>query len=224
MSSTVRCIMNNKRIATGTPWGIAFLQVYPEQKTFASEEHWRCHIYESLTANIRFETGGSNHEESDGETESNVVANPTVVTASKQDWLHVKSLKSTLPPGTYYIGDLCYALDDYLYDHVFGPSYQVGKFVSAANPKHVFMMGHTTDGLYHGTDGKEYAVDAGIIGIASVDTLNPKKAPYTGGSLYTFKSEVTVKLREDKFIFYGNDHTDPHLTIYIQEEDYVDSE
>lgn len=230
MSSTVRVYVNDKRIATGKPWKNEFLQVYPEKKTFASEAEWRTSIYQSLMPTIKFVA-----------TEAAVKVKPLVkeevkpivkpeplkvptLSTNKNDWMYQKTSKMTLPPGTYYIGDLCYALNDTLYDTVFGPQYRDGYYCSQTNPSDVFMMGRTDDGLYYGTDGKDYAVDAGIIGIASESTLGPEKKPYNGGSLYTFKNEVTVKLRRDKFLFDGNGYGDPHLTIYINEEEYDDSE
>lgn len=146
------------------------------------------------------------------------------LSVNPKDWSHSRISKFTLPAGKYYIGDLCYALSDTLYDTVFGPRYESGMYTSLTNPSHVFMMGNTDDGLYRGTDGKEYPVDAGIIGIASEATLDPKKAPYSGGSLYTFTSPVSVKLKDDKFIFYGENYNDPRLTIYIYEDEYEDSE
>jgi hypothetical protein len=56
MSSTVRAVLNEKRIATGKPWQNGFLQVYPEQKTFASEAEWRSQIYQSILSSLKFET------------------------------------------------------------------------------------------------------------------------------------------------------------------------
>lgn len=229
MSSSVRVYVNGKRVATAKPWGIAFLQVYPEQKTYASEAEWRSSVYQSVLASIRFEV-----EEKVESTPAPPAPPPTPassptpvrpkVSLNPKDWTYSKLHKTMLPAGKYYIGDLCYALDCTLYDKVFGPHYAKGLYTSLSNPNHVFMMDNTWDGLYQGTDGKHYPVDAGIIGIASEATLDPKKAPYTGGSLYTFTSPVSVKLKDDKFIFYGEKYNDPRLTIYIQEEDYEDSE
>jgi hypothetical protein len=245
MSSTIRVFVNNKRVATGKPYEGKFLQVYPSSKIFAGEGEWRSAIYQTVLNSIRFDvepvptpaTPASAAPASAAPAPAPSRATPrtpvptpptpapnTSVSIRRSDWDLKDVRKATLPAGKYYIGDLCYALDDTLYDKVFGPNYDVGLFVSKNNPAHVFMMGHTDDGLFRGSDNKEYAVDAGIIGIASEATLDPKKAPYDGGSLYTFKSSVTVKLREDKFIFYGEDYTDPRLTIYIYEEDYEESE
>lgn len=228
MSSTVRAFVNNKRIATGKVWNDRFLQVYPERRVFATEAEWRASVNQRNQTVLTFD-GEPAPSQPVPQTRPRSVAASTVpsthVSLNPRDWeVQEEKKKATLPPGKYYIGDLCYALDDTLYDNVFGPRYEIGLFTSKQNPAHVFMMGHTDDGLFRGSDGKEYPVDAGIIGIASEATLDPKKAPYDGGSLYTFKSPVNVKLREDKFIFYGNDYNDPHMTIYIYEEDYEDSE
>ncbi len=212
MSSTVRAFVNNHHVATAKPWNGKFLQVFPDQKEFLNEVEWRVAVNLANQVVLRYEA------QPQAPPSQTLSLNPQSWTCQQE------KKKATLPPGKYYIGDLCYALDDTLYDKVFGPKYDVGLFVSKNNPAHVFMMGHTDDGLFRGSDNKEYAVDAGIIGIASEATLDPKKAPYDGGSLYTFKSPVTVKLREDKFIFYGEDYNDPRLTIYIYEEDYEDSE
>jgi hypothetical protein len=212
MSSTVRAFVNNQHVATAKPWNGKFLQVFPNQKEFRNEGEWRIAVNQANQIVLRFEA------------EPEPVHSQTL-SLNPQSWtFQEEKKKTTLPPGKYYIGDLCYALNDTLYDKVFGPRYDVGLFTSKNNPAHVFMMGHTDDGLFRGSDGKDYPVDAGILGIASEATLDPKKAPYDGGSLYTFNTPVTVKLRQDKFIFHGEGYNDPNLTVYIYEEDYEDSE
>ncbi len=138
------------------------------------------------------------------------------------DWSHKNIKKATFPPGTYYIGDLCYALDEDLYDSVFGQDYDSGHYSQKNNPNHVFMLSDTGigDGAYRGTDGHEYCVDAGILGIASESVLDPKKAPYDGGKVYTFKGNVSVSFKPyDKFQFYSDNYTDKNITIYICEEE-----
>jgi hypothetical protein len=228
MSSTVRAFVNNQRVATAKVWNDKFLQVYPERRVFASEAEWRASLNQRNQTVLTFD-GESTPSPSVPQTRSRSVGVSTgvsqTVSLNPRDWeVQEDKKKATLPAGKYYIGDLCYALDDTLYDKVFGPRYDIGLFTSKLNPTHVFMMGRTDDGLFRGSDRKDYPVDAGIIGIAAEATLDQKKAPYDGGSLYTFKSPVNVKLRNDKFIFYGDDYNDPHLTIYIYEEDYEDSE
>lgn len=159
---------------------------------------------------------------------SSLKTQPTAALSLKPiDWMYQKQFTKTLPAGKYYIGDLCYALHDTLYEEVFGPSYHDGYFQMNTNPNHVFMMGSTGgDGEFRGSDGKKYAVDAGIIGIASESTLDPKKKPFNGGRLYTFSSPVKVNLKGSHFSFEGTNYNDPQLTITIEEdyESYEDSE
>ena len=230
MSSTVRCVINNTRVATGTPWGIAFLQVYPEQKTFASEAEWRSYMYQSLLSGIQFEKEDE-VKVSVAEKEEDVKVSVaekmgTPLSLNPKDWSHKERRTTTLPAGTYYIGDLCYALHDSLYEGVFGHDYDSGMYSMPENPSHVFWLDNTYgDGEFRGSDGKTYAVDAAILGIASESTLDPTKMPYDGGHMYTFKSPVKVGLKNNSFHFNGQDTSDPHISIPLdEEEDYVDSE
>jgi hypothetical protein len=241
MSSTVRVFVNEKRIATGKTWKGQFLQVYPAKKTFNSEGEWRTAIYESLIPTIKFISVEKKtipkkvpaapailspipvkpakkavlNPESEDEKETEVP-----VSYYSKDWNFKNIKKMTLPSGTYYIGDLCYALDDHLYDRVFGQNYDSGYYVQKGNPNHMFMMQNIDDGLYRGSDNCEYSVDAGIIGIASESVLDPKKRPYSGGKLFTFKGNVSVDFRKyGKFCFYSDDYTEHNLTISNYDED-----
>ena len=243
MSSTVRVYVNDRRIATGKMWKNQFLQVYPEKKTFASEAEWRTSIYANLMPTIRFVTTEAPVKvqpklkeevnpvvKAEEKEETNQIVRPEpikipTITTDKNNWMYQKMRKMILPPGTYYIGDLCYALDETLYDTIFGPQYREGYYCSKSNPSDVFMMSGTGgDGEFRGTDGKMYPVDAGIIGIASESTLDKKKKFTDCGSMYTFKGNVHVKFREDKFQFSSDTFNDPYLTIYVYEENYDDSE
>jgi hypothetical protein len=228
MSSTVRVFVNDKRVATGKPWNNKFLQVFPAEKAFGTEGEWRSFVYQTVLNGIRFETG----EDSETETVPAPAPAPapslsTMPSTRASDWTYKDVTKATLPAGKYYIGDLCYALDDTIYDKVFGPNYDTGLFTLKKNPNHVFWMKHTHgDGCFRGSDGKEYCVDAAILGIAAYSILDPKKAPYDGGHLYTFTSPVLVQLKGEKFIFHGEHYNDHHITInlYEDEEDYCESE
>jgi hypothetical protein len=70
-------------------------------------------------------------------------------------------------PGKYVIGDICYFLSDNVYDNFWGKEkgYSEGFY-----PEQGFAVAGTAygDGTYTGTDGKEYGVDAGIIGIVEI--------------------------------------------------------
>ena len=147
------------------------------------------------------------------------------VSYDPNEWNFKEVSKTTLPPGKYYIGDLCYALDDRLYDHVFGSDYRSGLFYQKNNPKHVFMLNDTGigDGSFKGTDGYEYSVDAGILGIASFSVLDLKKANYEGGTVVTFKGNVSLNFQPNyKFEYCSDNRTDPKIIISINSEDEDD--
>ena len=241
MSSTIRVFVNNKRVATGKPHEGKFLQVHPSRKTFASEGEWRSAVYQSVLNSIRFDVESAPASTSGpGSTPAPSPAlapasTPTSTRSSQSataprstpafstkpsDWTYKDKSKAILPPGTYYIGDPCYALDDALYDRVFGPAYDTGLFTSNLNPSHLFMMeGTGGDGTFRGSDGKVYPVDAGILGIVSEALLKTRDVEEFG-SIYTFKSPVHVTLTfDDKFIFRGDDYSDPHITIKMYHDD-----
>jgi len=104
----------------------------------------------------------------------------------------------SLPAGTYYIGDICYVLDDIIYDHTFGGhGYESGMYQSDLGQ---FLVSNTYagDGCYRGSDGFDYAVDAGIIGIVSESLVHTKT---TFGRMCTFPKAVTVRMYDGIFEF-----------------------
>lgn len=116
--------------------------------------------------------------------------------------------KATLPAGKYYIGDLCYALREDIYDKVYGgQGYDAGLYTSSLGS---FMMyGTGGDGVFKGSDGYEYPVDAAHIGIASLACCNSEEEVY-GGKVFTFSQPVECKFDDAAFTFYAGDF---HLRI-----------
>lgn len=109
------------------------------------------------------------------------------------DW-SFKSLKEAktigLPPGRYWIGDLCYVLNDDLYDSVFGgTSYKEGHYTHANGTFYVAPT-YAGDGTYEDTDGHEYPVDAGVLSIVS-ESLVDKIDGVPLGRYMTFPHGVT---------------------------------
>ena len=80
-----------------------------------------------------------------------------------QEWFHV-------PAGTYYVGDLCYEMKDELYDDIWGKKfgYAEGLYRRKSDGAVFGMFGTGGDGAWKDDYGKEYTVDAGILGVASV--------------------------------------------------------
>tara|TARA_R100000353_G_C6441423_1_gene178699 strand:+ start:65 stop:484 length:420 start_codon:yes stop_codon:yes gene_type:complete len=80
----------------------------------------------------------------------------------------------------YYIGDLCYVLDDTTYHELFdlvdGDPLNKGKFVTLKDGRKFFIGGTAHgDGGYFGSDGEQYGVDSGTIGIVAVEDIYLEK-------------------------------------------------
>ena len=120
-----------------------------------------------------------------------------------------------------YIGDLCYCLNYDVYQEAIELANYEGKFDSTASGMHVegaFVSTQYGDGDYIGSDGKEYAVDAGIIGIVNITSAAATegedfkifsklgrviKLPKYGPTQYKINRDevgtITVEIRQGKF-------------------------
>jgi hypothetical protein len=140
-------------------------------------------------------------------TKPDVSSPPPLVRKMKpvdmNQWNFERVKKFTAPAGTYYIGDICYFLRDELYDGVFGGSgYEPGLYTRKSDGA-FFMVDRTAwgDGCYNGSDGFEYGVDAGIIGIVSRSLGPEKDEDMYGGKFHTFKNPVEIKFSGGVFRF-----------------------
>lgn len=187
--STVRFYQNNNRVATATYLkNGTILQVYPSKRNFASVTEFRNYWRDNVLNTLEF-------KETPRPTSKKIKAvKPNV---SKEGWTFKREHTYTAPAGTYYIGDLCYALPDELYDGVFG---QVGGYSSGLYKKDndFFIMGGTAygDGSYTGSDNKEFLVDAGIIGMAPISICDTTKPSISGGNIYTFEGPVKFRITD----------------------------
>ena len=77
----------------------------------------------------------------------------------------------TMKPGKYYIGDICYFMDTKLYDEVWGTQfgYSGGHYEQADGTGFIVMGTAYGDGKYEGSNGSVYGVDAGVIGLVSLE-------------------------------------------------------
>lgn len=89
-------------------------------------------------------------------------------------------------PGRYFIGDICYALPDKIYDEIWGDKYQYENGSYDGFAVHGTAYG---DGTYCGTDGVSYGVDAGVIGITDIS----KDQRYDDNELNRLGKIVEVK-------------------------------
>jgi len=128
------------------------------------------------------------------------------------NWVSLgEARERTFPAGKYYIGDLCYVLDDEIYDAVVCNGGD-GFF---NNGKHT--AGHFStaigDGSYEGTNGKTYNVDAGIIGIVPAELMKDAMDKEAWGVL-TFHNEFKFGCTHDA-TFYVKDEVNPANSFKI---------
>lgn len=83
-------------------------------------------------------------------------------------WSYESVTKFEVPAGQYYIGDLCYALDQDVYYKVFGgQGFQPGLYTYGHD---LFGLNFTAigDGTYLDSEDREYDVDSGTLGLCSI--------------------------------------------------------
>ena len=138
-----------------------------------------------------------------------------------------KSFKINVKNG-FYIGDLCYALNEKVYDEVWGGNnYEDGQYTDPETKAEFAMVGTAYgDGEYESSDGVTFPVDAGIIGVADLaicdgDTSLGKVVPdYSGTVLIRYDNgTITVSWKSGKYYdlidIYTGDEED-----YDEEEDW----
>ena len=97
----------------------------------------------------------------------------------------------TMPPGTYYVGDLCYVLGDKAHGELCKMCFpgSEGKFTPGIEGKHVLSDGRTVvswkcpygDGAYEDQNGRFYMVDSGWLGITLLEGLEEQwEHPHPG--------------------------------------------
>lgn len=105
------------------------------------------------------------------------------------------------PPGTYYIGDPCYIMSDIDYDKMGETNDWELSGVFDINGSKV-AVDHTAygDGSYHGSDGTEFGVDAGIIGIVPEVLFDKeKKRGWLGGKIVKASQDLVFHAKDGLF-------------------------
>lgn len=129
---------------------------------------------------------------------------------------------TTMPAGRYYVGDLCYVMHD-VWDEVCDLMFphdnigEYGKFKLKDGRKFAVYSTFYGDGTYRDGSGREYSVDAGVIGcILESDIRDPD--PSDGGNYIDFARDF--KTGEDGgLIWFGDVFID---TVGDEEEDEYD--
>jgi hypothetical protein len=86
----------------------------------------------------------------------------------------------TMPAGRYYIGDLCYVMTDEEWDEfcsitIKGNQCIDGEFTFKDGRRFATYGTKWGDGLYFDQYGREYSVDAGLIGCIKIDDIKAEK-------------------------------------------------
>ena len=87
-----------------------------------------------------------------------------------------------MPAGRYYIGDLCYVMDDDEWDEfcsitIKGNECLDGEFETRDGRKFATYGTRWGDGEYRDQQGNRYGVDAGLIGCIRVEDIRANKYP-----------------------------------------------
>lgn len=127
-------------------------------------------------------------------------------------------------PGKYWIGDLCYVMDD-KWDEVCdamidGHDVKEGGFVLKDGTEFAMFNTAWGDGTYLDNSGHEYPVDSGGIGIIKFDDVTAANVHVELGRIVEFKSPFIAE-NVDGIIYFGklSINTDPS---YEDEEEYDD--
>ena len=101
----------------------------------------------------------------------------------------------------FYIGDICYALADDVYNGIWGHvhGFDDGCF-EVPKKGHSFGVGSTAygDGCYEDEDGNKYGVDAGVIGIVPLELCEKGTS---GGTVIETPGDSRFEFYEGRFRF-----------------------
>jgi hypothetical protein len=102
----------------------------------------------------------------------------------------------TMPAGRYYVGDLCYVMHDVwdeVCDLMFPNRYNgpgvYGKFKLKDGREFAVHSTAYGDGCYYDGMGREYSVDAGVIGCILESDIRDPEAWASGGQVLDFIAE-----------------------------------
>ena len=126
----------------------------------------------------------------------------------------------------FYIGDLCYALDDGVYFAVWGENnFEDGQYTDPETKAEFAMVGTADgDGEYESSEeGLSFPVDAGIIGIADLaicdgDTSLGKVIPDYSGIVFIEYNDGTIT------VSWGDKDSHNEIDIYTGYDDYDEDE
>lgn len=123
----------------------------------------------------------------------------------------------TVPAGTYILGDPCYSIPEDEWDDILTETnYFNDSYGNLSDGR--FFLGFGTafgDGVFTGSDGVDYGVDAGLIGL--VEAPEEYVNEYNDRSVIVFETETIVSNDNGRMQF-GNVFIDTDPEIYYEEE------
>nr|DAR59231.1 MAG TPA: hypothetical protein [Caudoviricetes sp.] len=114
-----------------------------------------------------------------------------------------KTIRATIKSNKgFYIGDICYVLNDDIYDGIWGKigQYQDGEYATDGGNKFVVASTAYGDGCYGDDYGNVYGVDAGVLGLVPLE-LVAKRNGVQWGAVFEGEGEATMVARDGEFEF-----------------------
>jgi len=130
--------------------------------------------------------------------------------------------------GTYYVGDLCYVLsdrwDEFCDLTIAKDGVLDGTFVMKDGTLFYTHCTMYSDGTYSDQLGREYSVDAGLIGVVAIDDIDEDPNAIDGGNVITFDKAFECSYKDG--VFYIGDITIDTGDTYAEEcdEEYEEEE
>lgn len=122
----------------------------------------------------------------------------------------------------FYVGDICYVLNEDLYQNIWGGKYDFKDGVIDFGANQVLVHGtRYGDGCYEDNQGNTYSVDAGVIGVVPEELIDWDKIEKDYGSkskIYELGNIVTAQEAEliyDVGTFYINITNNGYEDTYI---------
>lgn len=111
-----------------------------------------------------------------------------------------KEIVMRFKAGTYYVGDLCYVISDRWQEYITASNCCVVNDVVLDDGSEIW--GHHTafgDGCFSDDLGNEYYVDAGMIGVISIDDIDESPNFLKGGRVLTFPEDFEPSYLDGTF-------------------------
>jgi hypothetical protein len=138
--------------------------------------------------------------------------------------MEIKSVDVIVPAGQYVLGDPCYAVPDEHWDDLLASCdyfHSPVGYVNVGYTKKFRVLGFGTrwgDGCYAGSDGKEYPVDAGLIGLVPIELVEDVSEHY--GNIVTFNKDTICSSNGDGKLRFGSIIIDTDPEEETDEDNY----